>query len=183
MDACAKGTILGEIVVVVSNSRDAYALNRAKNAKIETLVFEPTKYKSRTLLCSKMAQELKNRNVDLLCLAGYMLKIEPCLIRSFPNRILNIHPALLPNYGGKGMYGHHVHKAVIDAKEKVSGCTVHMVDEIYDHGTVLAQSQVFVEATDTPESLAEKIHTKEHELYINVVRDVCSGKINLGSPS
>lgn len=181
LDACKAGKINAEIVAVVSNKKYAYALTRARQENIETLLFEPEKFQSRTVWCSKIAKALKERNVDLICLAGFMLKIEACLIRSFPNRIINIHPALLPKYGGKGLYGRHVHEAVLQAQEKESGCTIHLVDEIYDHGTIIAQAKVAVEPGDTPETLAQKIHVKEHELYVAVVRDVCSGKINLDS--
>jgi phosphoribosylglycinamide formyltransferase 1 len=179
IDHCASGDIQGEIVAVVSNKKHAYAITRAKLAHIEPLVFEPENFQSRTVMCAKTAKALKERSVDLICLAGYMLKLEPCLIRTFPNRIINIHPALLPKYGGQGMFGHHVHEAVIKAKETESGCTVHVVDEIYDHGPVLAQARVSIEPTDTPETLAQKIHAEEHKVYVSVLRDICSGKINL----
>ncbi|MCG3206032.1 MAG: Phosphoribosylglycinamide formyltransferase [Elusimicrobia bacterium] len=179
IDACASGEINGDLVALVSNQRYAYALTRARAANIEPLLFESAKFKTRTLMCSKISQALKERKVDLVCLAGYMSKIEPCLVRSFPNRILNIHPALLPKYGGKGMYGRHVHEAVIAGKEKESGCTIHLVNEVYDEGPILAQLKVAVDPSDTPESLAEKILPLEHQLYVSVVKDVCSGKINL----
>ncbi len=179
LDQCKSGAIHGEVAVVVSNQRYAHALTRARDAGIETLVFEPQKFQNRTVLCSRMAKALKEKNIDLVCLAGYMLRIEPCLIRSFPNRIINIHPALLPKFGGKGMYGRHVHEAVLKAEEKESGCTIHVVDEIYDHGAIIAQARVPVEAGDSPESLAEKIHALEHNLYSAVVRDICAGKIDL----
>ncbi len=179
LDACKSGEINGEMAVLVSNQKYAFALNRAREAGVETLLFEAPKFKTRTLMCSKISQALKERSIDLVCLAGYMMKIEPCLVRSFPNRIINIHPALLPKFGGKGMYGRHVHEAVIGAQEKESGCTIHLVNEIYDDGPILAQAKVPVESGDTPESLAEKIHVQEHKLYVSVVKDICSGKINL----
>lgn len=181
IDHCQSGEINGEIVAVVSNKKYSFALTRAKNANIETLVFEPEPCLSRTVWCLKIVRALQERQVDLVCLAGFMLKLEPCMIRAFPNRILNIHPALLPKYGGKGMFGMHVHKAVLDDKEPESGCTVHLVDEIFDHGPILAQIKVKVEPGDSPETLAEKIHPKEHELYVSVVKDICSGKLNLDS--
>jgi len=179
IDACKNEEIQGEIVAVLSNKKHAYALTRARSAGIETLVYEPEKFQSRTIMCAKAAKGLKEKNVQLVCLAGYMLKIEPCLIRSFPNRIINIHPALLPKYGGERMFGRHVHEAVLKAGEKESGCTVHMVDEIFDHGKVLAQARVNVEPNDTPETLAKRIHPEEHKLYVSVVKDICSGKLKL----
>jgi phosphoribosylglycinamide formyltransferase 1 len=179
IDACKSGEINGEIVALVTNKRHAYAVTRARNAKIEVLLFEPEKFNSRTVMCAKTAKALNERNVDLVVLAGYMLKLEPCMVRSFPNKIVNIHPALLPKYGGKGMFGHHVHEAVLAAKETESGCSVHLVDEIYDHGQVLAQERVTVDPTDTPQTLAEKIHLKEHALYVSVVKRICSGELKL----
>jgi len=179
MDACREGRIFGEVVAVVSNKKYAYALTRAREAGIETLVFDPSDYKSRTLWCSKIASALKERNVDLVCLAGFMVKLEASMMRAFPRRILNIHPALLPKYGGKGMFGKHVHEAVIAAGEKESGCTVHLVDELFDHGPILAQAKVPVEPSDTPDTLAARIHPQEHQLYVSVVADFCSGKLNL----
>jgi phosphoribosylglycinamide formyltransferase-1 len=179
LDACKSGEINGEIVAVVSNQKYAFALSRARDNNIDTFLFEPAKYQTRTVMCAKMAKALKDKDIDLVCLAGYMLKLEPCVIRAFPNRIVNIHPALLPKFGGKGMYGRHVHEAVIQAQEKESGCTIHVVNEVYDQGPILAQVKVKVEPTDTPETLAEKIRTEEHKLYVSVVKDICSGKLNL----
>jgi phosphoribosylglycinamide formyltransferase-1 len=178
-DACQRGDINGDIVALVSNQKYALALNRAREAGVEALVFESAKFKTRTQMYSKLSTALMERNVDLVCLAGYMAKIEPSMVRAFPNRILNIHPALLPKFGGKGMYGRHVHQAVIDAQEKESGCTVHLVNEVYDDGPVIARAKVAVSADDTPETLAQKIHAEEHKLYVAVVKDVCSGKLNL----
>ncbi len=179
LDACQRGDINGEIAVLVSNQKYAYALTRAREAHVEAILFEAAKFKTRTLMCSKITQALKERSIDLICLAGYMLKVEPCLVRSYPNRIINIHPALLPKYGGKGMYGRHVHEAVIAAQETESGCTVHLVNEIYDEGPIIAQAKVPVSSADTPETLAEKIHEQEHKLYVSVVKDICSGKLDL----
>jgi len=181
IDHCKSGDIHGEVAVVVSNQRYALALSRAREAGIETLVFEAEKFPTRTALCQKMAAALTERQIELICLAGYMARIEACMIRAFPYKIINIHPALLPKYGGKGMYGRHVHAAVIAAQDKESGCTIHMVDEIYDHGPIIAQEKVPVQASDTPETLAERIHKVEHRLYPAVVRDICAGKINLES--
>jgi phosphoribosylglycinamide formyltransferase-1 len=178
-DACANGTINGEIVVLISNKRHAYAITRARTMKIEVLVFDPEQFNSRTVHCAKIAKALNERNVDLVCLAGYLLKVEACLLRAFPNRILNIHPALLPKYGGKGMYGRHVHTAVLAAQEKESGCSVHLVNEVFDEGPVISQARVPVQEGDTPETLADRILPFEHQLYVSVVKDICSGKIDL----
>ena len=178
-DACQAGTINAEIAVLLTNTRHAYAISRARTAGVDVIFLEADKFKSRTLYCAKMVKALQEKEVDLVCLAGYMMKLEPCMTRAYPNRILNIHPALLPKYGGKGMYGRHVHTAVIQNAEKESGCTVHVVDDVYDNGPIIAQATVPVDPADTPETLAEKIHPVEHRLYVEVVRDVCAGKIDL----
>lgn len=159
IEAVQAGEINGEIVALVTSKRHAYAATRARNAKIEVLLFEPENL-DHEHSCAKTAKALNDRNVDLVCLAGYMMKLEPCMVRSFPNRIINIHPALLPKYGGQGMYGRKVHEAVIASKEKESGCTVHVVDEIYDHGAILAQSKVTVDPTDTQKLWPKKFIPK-----------------------
>jgi phosphoribosylglycinamide formyltransferase-1 len=107
--------------------------------------------------------------IDFIVLAGFLWKIPHTLIKAFPNKIINIHPALLPRYGGKGMYGHHVHQAVIDNKETQSGITIHYVDEKYDHGSIIFQAKCTVLPTDTAELLAKKIHRLEHEHYPQVI--------------
>ncbi|MGQ0645133.1 MAG: formyltransferase family protein, partial [Elusimicrobiota bacterium] len=118
----------------------------------------------------RIGDELQKRGVELVCLAGFLLKLEPGLIRRFPGRILNVHPALLPKFGGLGMYGRFVHEAVLKAGEKESGCTVHAVDEEFDHGPVLMQARVPVLPGDTPEVLAERVLREEHRLYPEAVR-------------
>jgi phosphoribosylglycinamide formyltransferase-1 len=173
IDACQSGAINGEIKALVTNNRLAYAVTRARTAKAQILLFEPEKFKSRTLMCSKIAKSLNELNIDLICLAGYMMKIEACLIRSFQNRIINIHPALLPKYGGAGMYGHFVHEAVLAARDFESGCTVHLVDEQYDHGKTLAQARIPVLPEDTPDTLAARVLEQEHLLYPKTLKEFC----------
>lgn len=173
-----------EIVLVISNKREAFALKRAEQAKIETLFLDPKNFSSRTEYFSQIADELEKRGVQILCLAGFLLKCEPNLILRFPNRILNIHPALLPKFCGKGWYGMRVHEAVIHSGEKESGCTVHLVDEEYDHGPILLQKKVPVFPEDTPETLSQRVLKEEHLAYPQAVRlliekefgDVCSQK-------
>lgn len=112
---------------------------------------------------------LKEKEIDFIVLAGFLWKVPPVLIAAYPGKIVNIHPALLPKYGGKGMYGNHVHEAVIANKEKESGITIHLVDELYDHGRTLLQATCPVTATDTASSLAQKIHLLEHYYYPRVI--------------
>lgn len=159
-----------EVAVVISNKKDAFALKRAEQSKIESLFLDPKDFSSRSDYFQTVGDELKKREVSLICLAGFLLKCEPNLIRLYPNRIVNIHPSLLPKFGGKGMYGMRVHEAVIQAGEKESGCTVHLVDEEYDHGPVLLQRKVPVLSTDTVETLSQKVLKEEHMAYPEAVR-------------
>ena len=116
--------------------------------------------------------ELKEYQIDLIVLAGFLWKIPTLLIRAYPNRIINIHPALLPKYGGKGLYGHYVHEAVLANKEKESGISIHYVDDIYDHGQVIFQTKCPVLENDTADSLAQRIQALEHEHYPKVIEDI-----------
>lgn len=152
------------IVLVVSDRSDAAALERARNAGVEAVVIpvagRPIDYVSRETLVS-----LESADVDLIALAGYLRLVPPAVVRRYRNRILNIHPALLPAFGGKGMFGLRVHRAVLDAGAKLSGATVHLVDEEYDTGEIITQWPVPVLPGDTPESLAARVLRVEHLLY------------------
>ncbi len=167
LDATTRGGILNmaQVAIVISNRPEAYALKRAKDAGVETLFLDSKIFGSREEYYDMICQELEKRDIDLLCLAGFLLKLEGSIFKKFSDRILNIHPALLPKFGGKGMYGHFVHEAVLNAEEKESGASVHMVDEEFDHGPVLLQRKVPVLPGDTPEILAERILKEEHVLY------------------
>ena len=116
--------------------------------------------------------ELKERKIDFLILAGFLWKIPAKLVEAYRGRIINIHPALLPKYGGKGMYGRYVHEAVIGAGEKETGITIHYVDELYDHGQAIFQAQVLIEKNDTPETLAAKVQRLEHEHFPRIIEEV-----------
>ncbi|MBI4395631.1 MAG: phosphoribosylglycinamide formyltransferase [Elusimicrobia bacterium] len=170
-EAARKGEIPGgEVRLVVSNRPGAGALVRAKALEVEALVFEPKDFASRAAYYERIGDEFKKRSVRLVCLAGFLMKVEPNFIRMFPGRILNIHPALLPRYGGKGMYGRFVHEAVIKSGDAESGCTVHVVDEEFDHGPILRQARVPVLPGDTPESLAARVLVEEHRIYPTAVK-------------
>jgi len=117
--------------------------------------------------------------VDTVVLAGYMKQIGPETLAAYGGRMLNIHPALLPKFGGRGMYGRRVHEAVLNAGEKVTGVTVHLVDDVYDHGRVLAQCEVPVHEEDTADSLAERVLREEHRLYSETLRRIAAGEIVL----
>lgn len=149
---------------VLSNKEDAYVHQRAKNLNIPSESFSRSEFADESFL-----QKIEKANY--LILAGFLWLIPPYLIQAFPNRIINIHPALLPKFGGKGMYGSRVHGAVIDNREEESGITIHLVNEEYDKGRVLFQAKCVVEEADTPDLLAQKIHALEYEHFPKVVED------------
>ena len=153
-----------QIARVLSNKESAGVLDRADRLGIPMGTFKKAELEDDSFL-----NVLKDDNIDFIVLAGFLLKIPPYLIKAFPEKIVNIHPALLPKYGGKGMYGHHVHEAVINNEEKESGITIHLVDEIYDNGRHLFQATVPVDSSDTPDSLAGKIHKLEHAHFPEVI--------------
>ncbi|HMR01068.1 MAG TPA: phosphoribosylglycinamide formyltransferase, partial [Candidatus Gracilibacteria bacterium] len=135
--------------------------------------------KSRAEYDQELAQILKDHEVDLVCLIGYMRVLSPEFVRQFPNRIVNVHPALMPKFSGPGFYGQNVHKAVLDAGEKETGCTIHIVDEGVDTGPIIAQEKVTVESGDTPETLKEKVQNLEKKLYPEVIRRFAKGEISI----
>ena len=152
---------IAKVALIVCNKPEAGVLAIAKENAIETLVIE----KELFLNSDTYISVLKNKNIDFIILAGFLLKVPSSLIQAYPDRIVNIHPALLPKYGGKGMYGNKVHAAVIEAGETESGITIHYVDEIYDHGKIILQATCAISVDDTAASLAAKIHLLEHENY------------------
>lgn len=149
-----------KIVLIICNKPGAGVLQIAAGEAIATLVIQKEEF-----IHTGYVNELKKRKIACIVLAGFLWKIPPVLIQAFPGKIVNIHPALLPAYGGKGMYGNAVHAAVINAKEKQSGITIHYVDEKYDHGEIIFQATCPVTENDTAESLALKIHKLEHKFY------------------
>lgn len=156
-----------EIACVVSNNKDAYANQRAKNLGI------PLKLIDRQMFNDKsFSEELKSLHVDLIVLAGFLWLVPQHLIDAFPNKIINIHPALLPKYGGKGFYGHHVHEAVVAAHEKESGITIHYVNERYDSGNIIFQAKVALSRNDTPDDVAAKIHVLEQMNFPVVIENL-----------
>jgi phosphoribosylglycinamide formyltransferase-1 len=162
-----------KISLIVCNRPGAGVLSIAEKEQIPTILLE----KEQFFRGNAYVDELRERGIDFLVLAGFLWKIPAALVKAYKGRIVNIHPALLPKFGGKGMYGQHVHEAVIAAKEKETGITIHYVDELYDHGQVIFQASFPVEATDTPESLARKVHKLEHEHFPGIIeREVDSSK-------
>jgi phosphoribosylglycinamide formyltransferase-1 len=159
------------VSLIVSNKPEAGVLDIARAEGLDTLVVD----RERFLKGDGFVPVLKEKGIDWIILAGFLWKIPLTLIQAYPNRIVNIHPALLPKFGGKGMYGHFVHEAVIKAAETESGITIHFVDEHYDHGQTIFQAACPVEAEDTPDTLAEKIHTLEHRYYPEVIERLIGG--------
>ncbi|UCE64898.1 MAG: phosphoribosylglycinamide formyltransferase [Candidatus Zixiibacteriota bacterium] len=164
-----KGVFDGDIAAVISNNSGAFALERAKKAGIAAYHISGKKYPGRNQFVGEILKTLENNKANLIVLAGYMKLLPLEVVRIFRNRILNIHPALLPKYGGKGMYGMNVHKAVIESGDKISGATVHFVDEIFDHGVILIQRTVPVLPGDDPETLAARVLKVEHKILPEAV--------------
>ncbi len=163
---------LASVALIVCNKPGAGVLQIAAEHGIPTLLLE----KERFFRGDGYVAELQAQQIDFVILAGFLWKVPGTLITAYPHRIVNIHPALLPNYGGKGMYGEYVHKAVLAAGDPQSGITIHEVDEQYDHGTHLFQATCPVLPGDTPASLAQRIHELEHRHYPVVVEDWVSGR-------
>ena len=172
IDNCTAGKIPAEVVLVVSSKDDAYGLVRAQNAGIDTAVYNRKSFPDGDAADRYIVELLEKYRIDVVALAGYLKMIPPALIARYRGRIVNIHPALLPKYGGKGMYGIRVHQAVIEAGDSESGVTIHVVDEVYDHGRVLAQEKVPVYPSDTPEDLAARVLKVEHTLYPRVLKEL-----------
>lgn len=154
------------VKITISNKANAYVLEQAKKLNVPSIVLSKEELTENT---AKLMQILEDNSIDYIILAGYLLKIPQVLTSRYPGRIINIHPALLPAYGGKGMYGHHVHEAVIAARERVSGITIHLVDEKYDNGKILFQAKCELTEADTPETLADKIHLLEQAHFPQVI--------------
>lgn len=158
-----------KIALLVCNNPSAGVLKIAAAANVPVLIIE-----KEVFLTTGYLEELKERQINFIVLAGFLWKIPPVLIHAFHDKIINIHPALLPAYGGKGMYGNAVHAAVIDAREKESGITIHYVDEIYDHGKTIFQATCTIDENENSESLSEKIHELEHTFYAPQIEKLLS---------
>lgn len=156
------------VSIILSNNPKAYVLDRARQLGIESVLFDRTEFYE----TNRVVQLLTDKRIDFIVLAGFLWLIPINLLQAYPSRIINIHPALLPNYGGKGMYGMKVHEAVIAAGEAESGITIHYVNEKYDEGLTIFQARCTIDSGDTPECLAEKIHTLEYRWFPEVIEQV-----------
>lgn len=165
---------VAKVTLILTENPNAFVLERSKNQNVHTLVFSLEELKGGSIL-----KELQDRNIDYIVLAGFLKLIPSDIIDAFPNRIINIHPALLPKFGGKGMYGNKVHQAVLELREKESGITIHYVNKHYDEGSIIFQAKCPVLEKDTPELLAQRIHSLEHKHFPQVIEDLIEGKIKL----
>jgi len=183
-ETIAKKNIDAKIVVVISNNSDAGALALAQQLHIPALHLSQKQFPSKDAFTEAVLAALESRGVNFIVLAGYMKKVDPAVIKRYRNNIINVHPALLPAFGGQGMYGHYVHEAVIAQKAPVSGATVHIVDDQFDHGPIVLQESIPVAENDTPETLAERVLRIEHtilpravELFAQKRISVADGKV------
>ena len=156
------------VSAVLTNKRDAKVLDRCNRLNISAFYFNRTAFTQGDAVL-KLLQSLEP---DLIVLAGFLWKIPKAIVAAFPNKIINIHPALLPKYGGKGMYGMNVHKAVIESGDPESGISIHYVNEAYDEGNIIMQARVALDTDETPESLAQKVHQLEHAHYARVIEEI-----------
>jgi phosphoribosylglycinamide formyltransferase 1 len=179
IDACHAGRLAADLRVVICNSSQAQVLERARDAGIPTCHLSSHTHPSEEALDDAILETLREHEVNLIVLAGYMRKLGPRTLAHYQGRVLNIHPALLPKFGGPGMYGARVHEAVIAAKEKESGATIHLVTEEYDQGPTVAQSRIPVLPNDTAESLAVRVLEVEHALYPETLARIARGEIVL----
>ena len=186
--AVKDGTITNtEIAVVISNNKNAYALTRAGEAGIEALCISPKDYESRQQFNEELVAALESRNIDLVVLAGYLVIIPDIMVKKFAGRIINIHPSLIPSFCGTGYYGLKVHEAALARGVKVSGATVHFVDEGTDTGPIILQKAVYIEEGDTPEVLQRRIMEQAEwkilpeaiNLYANGRLKVADGKVSI----
>ncbi len=179
LDAGARGDIAGGVVLVVSSSAKAFALERARRAGVPAVVLAPKEFSDRASYDTRLIDLLRSAQVELVCLAGFLRILTPRFVEQFAGRIMNIHPALLPAFGGPGMYGAHVHEAVLASGVKVSGCTVHFADETPDGGPIILQSTVPVEDDDTVETLAARVGLEEHRLYPAAIQLFAEGRLKV----
>ncbi|MGC9166529.1 MAG: phosphoribosylglycinamide formyltransferase [Thermoplasmata archaeon] len=178
IEASEKGLIKSKVSVVISNKKDALALSKAKKHGIQSIYVSP-KNKSNEEYDKEIIKILDEYDVDFVVLAGYLRILSSFFINKYPMKIINVHPSLLPCFGGKGFYGEHVHRAVLESGMKFSGCTVHFVTDEVDNGPIILQKCVEILDSDTPETLAERILPKEHEALIEAISLIENDKIEI----
>ena len=179
IDACETGSIDAHVAVVVSNNSKSYSLQRARSSGIPAFHLSSQTHSKKKDLDLAIADILKKYKVDLIILAGYMKRIGPIVLKAFHNRVINRHPALLPKYGGKGMYGDRVHEAVVKDKSEESGITIHLVDEEYDNGAIINQKIVAVDPFGGVDSVRDEIQRHEHIFWIETLNKIQKKEIDL----
>ncbi|MHB1002143.1 MAG: phosphoribosylglycinamide formyltransferase [Armatimonadota bacterium] len=179
IDACNEGRIDGQVALVIGTKDDSPAMERARSQNIPTIEIRPKAFANDEEYGKHIIDALNTYNIDLVCLAGYMRIIPIEVVNKYKHRIMNIHPALIPLFCGKGMYGEHVHQAAVNYGVKVSGCTVHFVDEEYDTGPIILQKIVPVENGDTAETLAARVLEQEHKAYPEAVQLFAQGRLKV----
>ena len=180
IDAAASGELHADVAVVISNNSTSGALQRVRKTGIPGFHLSGATHPEAAGLDRAILATLQEHKVDVVVLAGYMKMLGPTVLSRYEGRVLNVHPALLPKFGGQGMYGRRVHEAVLASGESVTGATVHVVDAEYDHGPVVAQHEVPVLPNDTAESLSARVLEREHELLVETLQKVATGEIDLG---
>jgi phosphoribosylglycinamide formyltransferase-1 len=176
--ATQEGRLSAQIVVVIGTKATAPALERAQQAGLSTAVIDLTG-KEEAACAHLLGSTLQEAGADTIALAGYLRRLPSAIVNAYPHRIINIHPSLLPAFGGKGMYGENVHRAVLEYGAKVSGCTAHLVDETYDTGPVILQRVVTVEEGDTPETLAARVLPQEHAAFVEALQLLAEGRLSV----
>lgn len=179
IDNIEYGNINGKIKLIISNKKDAYGLTRGKLVGIETLYLDRKLYNSEEEYNGQIVKEFKSRDIDLIVLAGYLKVLSKEFIEEFNMKIINIHPSLIPSFCGKGYYGERVHRAVLDSGVKVTGATVHFVDEGTDTGPIILQDPVEIEQDDSLDTLKEKVLKVEHKLLVRAVKLYCDNRIEV----
>ncbi len=180
IEACQEGVIPNsEVVAVIGTRAESPALEKARALGVPTSVVNPHEFPDEETYGDALLWVLGKVQPDLICLAGYVRLLPKQVVQAYPNRILNIHPALLPQFGGKGMYGMRVHEVVIASGAKLTGCTVHLVDEHYDTGPIVLQRTVEVLPEDTPETLAQRVLPVEHATYVEAIRLFAEGRVRI----
>jgi phosphoribosylglycinamide formyltransferase-1 len=183
IDSCRSGFLQAQPSVVISNNSESEALARAKRENIPNYHLSSNNYPDPEQLDQEILKALRQHCVNLVILAGYMKKLGKQTLSAYHNRIINIHPALLPKYGGQGMYGRYVHEAVINAGEKETGVTIHLVDENYDNGVIISQLRLPVNKEESVEALAGRILEKEHEFLVETLHRIIIGELLLPTES
>jgi formyltetrahydrofolate-dependent phosphoribosylglycinamide formyltransferase len=168
---------IAEVVLVISNNPNAYALELAKNKNVRAICVNRKRFEDEDYFNDVILKELQNVNTDIVCLAGYVKMLGQNIVNTYSGKILNIHPALLPKFSGKGMYGHYVHEAVVKAREIRSGATVHFVKHEYDTGKIIIQHEIDVFESDTPNDVAKRVLAVEHQIYSEAIKKVIENEV------